>query len=41
MYGAQGEVQKKQEILRREWGRGCMEEGEGAWAEGALGTELG
>lgn len=32
---------KKQELLRREWGRGYLEEEVEAWAEAALGTEQG
>ena len=41
MYGARGEVRKKQEILRREWGTEHTEEVKGVWAEGGLGTEWG
>lgn len=32
---------KNQEILRREWGRRCLEEEVEAWVEAALGTEQG
>lgn len=32
---------KKQEILRRQWGRGYLEEEAEAWAEAGLGREQG
>lgn len=41
MYSARGEVWKKQEILKRERGRGYKEEEEGVWAEGTLGQREG